>query len=155
LLGVVHDRLIASGQRLYWIGLNEAGQGRVQYVWPEGNQRLGYGRGVLAGGHVYWPTRNDIYVFQAASAQQERVIHLRPRGTGGGNLFFAAGRLLVAGPAELVALNVEGRAPPPNYRDVAHGGAGRESPHLVKPGKALCSKPTTSNPCNNSAKPTG
>jgi outer membrane protein assembly factor BamB len=218
LLGVAHDRLIASGQRLYWIGLKEAGQGRVQYVWPEGDQGLGYGRGIIAGGRVYWPTRDDIYVFQATSAQQERVIHLRPRGTGGGNLLFAAGRLLVAGPAELVALNVEGRSPPSNYRDVAQTDAGQGlaiadlaaahdpaaasgrnvilsaakdlgCPHrdeilrcaqndktlhpsgmqpfsfgtgraqgfqpLAKPGKALCSNPATSNPCDNSAKPTG
>jgi outer membrane protein assembly factor BamB len=106
LLGVAHDRLIASGDRLYWIGLKDAGQGRVLHIWPEGNQRLGYGRGILAGGSVYWPTRREIYVFNAKTAQQEKVINLPPRGIGGGNLLFAAGRLLVAGPTELVALNV-------------------------------------------------
>jgi outer membrane protein assembly factor BamB len=119
LLGVAHDRLIAAGDRLYWIGLSGAAQGKVLHVWPDGKGRLGYGRGILAGGSVYWPTRREILVFDAKTGQPQHVISLLPRGVGGGNLLFAAGRLLLAGPTELVALNVRMQGPPQKFKSVA------------------------------------
>ena len=97
------------------------------HVWPEGNQGLGYGRGILAGGSVYWPARHEIFVFNEKTALPERVINLLPRGVGGGNLLFAAGRLLLAGPDELVALNVRGQSPPVSRPNVGWGD--RSEPH--------------------------
>lgn len=105
LLGATDDWLIASGHRLYWINLKPAGQGRVERVWPEGNERLGYGRGLLAGGRVVWPARGKIYRFNLKTGQPEKIIDLAPLGVAGGNLVAAGERLLVATPHELVGLD--------------------------------------------------
>ncbi len=104
LLGVANDSLIASGNRLYWIGLKESEQGRVKHVWPDGAAKLGYGRGLLAGGCVLWPTREKIYVFDQATGRPKKAVDLTPRGASGGNLLVAGGRLLIATPQELIAL---------------------------------------------------
>jgi outer membrane protein assembly factor BamB len=104
LLGVSGDHLIASGRRLYWISLKEGEQGRVTHHWPDGNEKLGYGRGLLAGDCVLWPTRDKIYIFDQVKRQLKKEIPLTPRGTGGGNLLVAAGRMFLATANELVAL---------------------------------------------------
>jgi len=57
LLGVSSGMLLATGKSIWWFN---AVTGRAEYAWPEpGNRNTprGYGRGVLAGGMVYWPTR--------------------------------------------------------------------------------------------------
>ncbi len=105
LLGVAGDSLIASGGKLYWIGLKEPGQGRVKHVWPEGPEKLGYGRGVLAGDCVLWPTREKIYVFDQSTGRMKREIALAPRGVTGGNLLVTDGHLLIATGTELIALD--------------------------------------------------
>jgi len=104
LLGVSGDWLIASGRRLFWISLKEPEQGRVRHVWPDGAASLGYGRGVLAGDCVLWPTREKIYRFVQATGRLEKAFDLPPRGCVGGNLLAARGRLLIATPDELVAI---------------------------------------------------
>lgn len=104
LLGVAGDWLIASGHRIYWISLKEQDQGRVKHVWPDSQERLGYGRGVLAGGSVWWPTRDRVYLFDQLSAQPKKVLLLEPRGASGGNLLVAPERLLIATHKELIAL---------------------------------------------------
>jgi hypothetical protein len=104
LLGVADDTLIASGHRLYWIQLAEPGQGRVRRIWPEGSEKLGYGRGLLCGGSVYWPTRSKIYRLDVKTALPVQVIDLAPRNLTGGNLLLCGGQLLIATPTELVAL---------------------------------------------------
>jgi outer membrane protein assembly factor BamB len=104
LLGVSHDCLIASGSRLYWINLKESEQGRLKHVWPDGAAKPGYGRGLLAGDCVLWPTREKIYQFDQASGRLQKAIDLNGRGIRGGNLLVAGGRLLIAAPDELVAL---------------------------------------------------
>ena len=111
LLGVAGDRLIAGGHRLYWIGLEGADQGRVKHVWPDGHEKLGHGRGVLAGNLVYWPTREQIYVFDQHTAQLKKQISLVPRGVTGGNLLMAEGQLLIATGDELIALAEQPAAP--------------------------------------------
>jgi outer membrane protein assembly factor BamB len=105
LLGATDDWLIAAGHRLYWINLKPAAQGRVERVWPQGNERLGYGRGVLADGRVYWPVRGKILRFNLRTGEPEKTIDLAPLGVPGGNLVAAGGRLLVATPHELVGLD--------------------------------------------------
>lgn len=104
LLGASGDWLIASGKRLYWISLKGPDQGRVRHVWPDGTASLGYGRGVLAGDCVLWPTREKIYRFAQATGRLEKVFDLPPRGCVGGNLAVAGDHLLIATPDELIAL---------------------------------------------------
>jgi len=111
LLGVAGDTLIASGYRLYWISLKPGEQGKVKHVWPEGEEKLGQGRGVLAGNSVLWPTANKIYVFDQASGRLIKDIALAPRRATGGNLLVAGGRLLIATDRELIALGPTARPP--------------------------------------------
>jgi cellulose synthase operon protein C len=119
LLGVAGDQLIASGRKLYWIGLKDANRGRVTHVWPDGQEKPGYGRGLLAGDSVLWPVRDKIFVFDQATAQPKKTIELAPIGAGGGNLLVADGRLLVATGTELIALGRQGRGAKDGDREVA------------------------------------
>jgi len=104
LLGVAGEQLIASGGKLYWIALRGAERGRVRHLWPDGPDRPGYGRGLLAGQDVLFPTREKVYVFDQQTAQARKVIDLMAQGAMGGNLVAAGERLLIAGSRELVAL---------------------------------------------------
>ena len=110
LLGVSGDNLIATGHKVYWISRADEDAGRVKHVWPSGDDKLGYGRGVLAGDFVYWPTRDKVYVFEHATGRLRREVPLLPRGIRGGNLLVADGRLLVAGANELIGLDQQGGA---------------------------------------------
>jgi hypothetical protein len=112
LLGVANERLIASGHRLYWIGLRGEEAGQVIRMVPDSHEKLGYGRGILAGDYVWWPTRERVYVFDQTTGMQENLIHLASRGLRGGNLVIASGKLLIAGPDELMALGQPDKAPP-------------------------------------------
>ena len=103
LLGVAGDRLIASGYRLYWIGMGPAEAGTVRHVWPDGAEKLGYGRGVLSGDSVLWPTREAVYVFKSTTGRLLKTINLKSRGATGGNVLVADGRLVVATSNELIA----------------------------------------------------
>ncbi|NUQ61701.1 MAG: PQQ-like beta-propeller repeat protein [Pirellulales bacterium] len=111
LLGVAGDKLIACGEKLYWIGTDAEEQGQVKHVWPDGNEKLGHGRGLLAANLVYWPTREQIYVFDQTTAQLKKQIPLIPRGVTGGNLFIAGDCLVIATANQLIALT-ESPAPP-------------------------------------------
>ena len=108
LLGVSGDCLIASGHKLYWIDTAGPRAGNIAHVWPEGADKLGYGRGVLAGDYVLWPTREKIYVFHQQTARLKKEIELAPLGVHGGNLLVADGRLLIATPGELIELGTNG-----------------------------------------------
>ncbi len=109
LLGVAGEILIASGKRLYWIetgsGGNSGAGGKLKALWPRANSGPGFGRGLLAGPHVYWPTREKIYVFDQKSAQLVKSIELGPKKASGGNLIVAQGRLLIATAKELIAFD--------------------------------------------------
>jgi outer membrane protein assembly factor BamB len=119
LLGAAGDVLLASGDRLYWI---DARTGQLLTQFPPGSlgsaeQALpsphGFGRGILAGSHVWWPTREAIYVFDQVPAATDfgwqpklvREIPLTPRGVTGGNLVLADGILLIATGDRLVAFD--------------------------------------------------
>ena len=109
LLGVGSERLIASGDRIYWIDIRD---GQISTSFPAQVEEglRGYGRGLLAGGSVYWPTRDKIYVFaQDGSRQVRQPIDLAPLGLTGGNLVLAEDVLLIAAANELVAFNPFGR----------------------------------------------
>lgn len=110
LLGFRGNSLICSGDYLYWLDL-QTGVVQVQYpaAVPEGPMLAapsprGLGRGILAGDHVYWPTRENILVFHQAPRKTEggyapqgvKEIPLFPRGAVGGNLVIAEGKLFLA-----------------------------------------------------------
>jgi outer membrane protein assembly factor BamB len=119
LLGVAGDHLIASGYRLYWIGLGPEDAGRVKRVVPDSHEKLGYGRGILAGDCVYWPTRETIYVLDQRTGRQKKEIPLAPRGVRSGNLVIGGGKLLIAGTDELVALGAQRELPEDNRERLA------------------------------------
>lgn len=110
LLGVASGRLLAAGDRLWWIDLAD---GRVTYHWPDGSQPRGFGRGLIAGNQALWPTRDDLFIFDAATAQPLRDVSFRiPDGDlTGGNLVPAPGKLLIATADELVALDAQAASP--------------------------------------------
>jgi cellulose synthase operon protein C len=107
LLGVGQGNLIASGERLYWL---DAATGRPVGQYPPPDEPLGpetprgFGRGVLAGDAVYWPTQGAIFVFDQTTQRTPRgwqpvgkdVIELASRGAEGGNLIPAGSVLLIA-----------------------------------------------------------
>lgn len=124
LLGAHGDQLVASGDRLYWIDVNT---GHVLTQFPGGSGTAaglaapsprGLGRGTLAGEHVWFPTRNSIFVFDIQPATTDfgfqprlvREIPLAPRGVTGGNLVLAHGVLLIATGDRLVAFDELGPA---------------------------------------------
>jgi outer membrane protein assembly factor BamB len=113
LLGTAGDWLVAGGGRLYWISLKDEDRGRVKHVWPDGPERPGYGRGVLAGQSVLWPTRDKLYIFDQQTARLRKVVDLAARGASGGNLLVAGGQLLIATESELIALDLKGGSTQP------------------------------------------
>jgi outer membrane protein assembly factor BamB len=120
LLGVVNGNLIATGNRLTAV---DARSGHVKFVWPDSSTAgiRGFGRGVVAGHEVFWPTRDRIYVFDAVTGQQTRKpIDVVAYTTSGGNLVAADGYLLLAAHDKLMALG--SLKAPPTDKD---GGAKR------------------------------
>jgi hypothetical protein len=115
LLGIAQDRLIASGDYLYWFDAF-TGQYHGQFPPPSKDapgyalpSPTGQGRGVLAGNLVYWPTRERILVFEQLT-QADGVFHvpvarepidLVGRKARGGNLLVAGDRFIIAGAREL------------------------------------------------------
>jgi hypothetical protein len=109
LLGAGPRYLLASGDRIYWI---DRSTGSVHARFPERIEAdlRGYGRGVLVGEHLLWPTRDRIYVLSQDEARSVRQpIELAPIGMTGGNLVPAGDVLLVAGADRLAAYNPWGR----------------------------------------------
>jgi outer membrane protein assembly factor BamB len=99
LLGVGEGNLIASGDHLWWI---DAVTGKISGHWPDQSPH-GYGRGILAGDKIFWPTRDMLYVFRQAVPPGGRVTLARDpipladaRKAGGGNLLISRGVLLIA-----------------------------------------------------------
>jgi outer membrane protein assembly factor BamB len=111
LLGVGGGQLLASGDRLWWIN---AENGKITHVWPEQGSPRGFGRGLLAGDKVYWPTRDTINVFDQRSGAAVGLIELRKRmpdgqDAMGGNLIAGAGHIIIATPTELLGFTPFGR----------------------------------------------
>ncbi len=113
LLGVRGNYLIASGYRLYWINVSGPRAGNIAYVWPQGSDRLGFGRGLLTESRVWWPTRDKLFCFDSQTAQLKKEFELGPRGVRGGNLLEVNGRLLIVGSGGLVMLGTHGRIKKP------------------------------------------
>jgi hypothetical protein len=117
LLGVVDGNLIASGNRLAAV---DGRTGRVQFVWPESETAgiRGFGRGMIAGSEVFWPSRDKIYVVDAKTGQQTRKpIDMIAYTKCGANLLAADGYLLLASHDELMALGPQ-KSPPTERNEV-------------------------------------
>lgn len=113
LIGAKNGILIASGDSLWGI---ELGTGRV--VWQVGYNDpigFGYGRGILAGDVVYWPTREEIFVVDQATGALRRRIPIWARdGEKGGNLILAGNYLVVAEPRRIAVYGSEAASPHPS-----------------------------------------
>jgi cellulose synthase operon protein C len=96
-LGVAKGRLIVTGDRVLLFDVRD---GKLAGVWPDSaNKSLeGYGRGLLAGDLIYWPTRAEIQVLdQRTGLKAGPPIKLREAyHTSGGNLAAGDGYLIVA-----------------------------------------------------------
>lgn len=115
LLGTVDGRVLISGHHLLWI---EGESGRVVARFPSKSPRghvgfgldstRGYGRGAIWRGIVFWPTRDQLFEFDAKLAPGNRIelrkIHqLRDWQSTGGNLCVGDGIMLIAGPQRIQA----------------------------------------------------
>ena len=113
LLGVSGDHLIASGNRLWWLNVYS---GNAVRTFPESELvgALGFGRGTLAGGEIFFPTRDRIYVFDAKTTQQtQEPIHLARLQTTSGNLLAIDDYLLIASGELLYGFRPPPRREPP------------------------------------------
>ncbi len=102
LLGVAQGKLVATGDRVLFFSIKT---GKLVHSWPDARQGFeGYGRGVLAGDKIYWPTRNEIHVLdQATGLRSEPPIKLQETyQQTGGNLAVGDGYLVVAQADKLV-----------------------------------------------------
>ncbi len=111
LLGAKNGVLIASGEGLWGLAL---ATGHV--LWHVGFKdpaSFGYGRGILAGDVVYWPTREEILVVEQATGTLRRRIPLLARdGEGGGNLLLAGDFLVVVQPQRITVFGPDAGSPP-------------------------------------------
>ncbi|HUY88531.1 MAG TPA: PQQ-binding-like beta-propeller repeat protein [Pirellulales bacterium] len=121
LLGVGGGNLLASGDKLWWID-TVTGKA-VRDPFPQQPPPKGFGRGVLAGDAVYWPTQSMIYVFDQKTGKAKSTIELSTRGTdiSGGNLLVNGDSLLIATSRELLSFS-----PHSGLRDGAPPEAARE-----------------------------
>ncbi len=111
LLGVHKNNLIIAGDRVFWLDTNT---GRTLAAFPpaptsDASSALpaprGYGRGVVSADRVYWPTQQEIFVFDADQSSgsmpsapriRERF-RLDTRGAEGGNLLLLDQGVVIAG----------------------------------------------------------
>ena len=115
-LGVAQGRLIATGDRVL---LFDVKNGKLLHSWPDsGHGFEGYGRGLLAGDKIYWPTRNEIHVLsQESGLRSEPPIRLQETfQESGGNLAVGDGYLIVAQERKLVVF-CQNRRLMQRYRD--------------------------------------
>jgi len=123
LIGVGGGNLIASGDRLWWLDVQT---GRIVGQFPDGGSTAeghgaasprGFGRGLLVGQTVYWPTRDRIYVFDQRTIDGRtprkvcQDINLTVHKASGGNLLMSQGGLLIATAEEVIALSESGERP--------------------------------------------
>jgi outer membrane protein assembly factor BamB len=115
-LGVLGDTLVASGDKLWGFDVSE---GKVRAVWPDSGPPRGFGRGVLMGDEVIWPTRQELYHFRLDRRvvrdpdtgrakeyfwwQNTRIDNLLQHSATGGNLVVAKDHLLIASSDTLYA----------------------------------------------------
>ncbi len=118
LLGVVGPHLIASGRRVWWLDIHtgQLSQRVAENPFPaaENPEPSGFGRGVLVGDYIYWPTRTDqveIYVLdQRGGSLVRQPMRLDLPGATMGNLLVARGYLLVTSSSRIYAFHTAGQS---------------------------------------------
>jgi outer membrane protein assembly factor BamB len=140
LLGTKDGVLIVSGRALWGLSL---ATGRP--VWPPvaftDPASFGFGRGILAGDVVYWPTREDIYVVEQATGVPRRRIPLLARyAESGGNLVLAGEHLVVAQSRRIVAFGPNGGPPLRKKQPLPATLTQRELPQRLAESKLTASK---------------
>jgi outer membrane protein assembly factor BamB len=122
LYGVVGGRLIFTDR--YRLQAVDAGTGTVVWQQPSVGKLPGIGRGLIAGPWVFWPTADPQLSWRAVSHADGDVRRLSAtdgpayyepttlRNLPAGNVAFADGCLVVAGPKELVAFVASARSLP-------------------------------------------
>ncbi|MBI1247166.1 PQQ-binding-like beta-propeller repeat protein [bacterium] len=107
LIGATDEDILVSGKQLFWVNLYS---GRIRAEFPHADRiekSRGFGRGVIAGDEVFWPTRDTIYRLKTKLGNDGKVIaaadplKLTNFGEEGGNLVMADGLLVVAAPRRL------------------------------------------------------
>lgn len=121
LLGAEDKYLAVSGDYLYWIDL-EIGQVVTQFpaALPMGPGlalpgKRGWGRGLLVGNRIAFPTQNAVYLFDISPKAVPplfeptlvETIDLRARMSGGGNMLLSHDRLVIATAEKLMAFEVK------------------------------------------------
>lgn len=105
LLGVAGRALYVSGDHLWCLNVMT---GRT--LWQFGHDDpagFGYGRGVVTGDQIYWPTRESLYTVDRVSGRAvQRYPLTEILGVNGGNVAVADQRLLIAGPNHLTAFRL-------------------------------------------------
>jgi outer membrane protein assembly factor BamB len=128
LLGVAKGRLVATGDRVL---LFDVRTGKLVATWPDsGKAPEVYGRGLLAGNRIYWPTKNEIQVLdQRSGLRADPPIKLMEvYRTTGGNLVAADGYLIVAQSDGLVVFCQNSRLIE-RYRDEIARAPDQAGPH--------------------------
>jgi outer membrane protein assembly factor BamB len=112
-LGVAGETLWASGDRLYAFDVRT---GRLRGRWPEAVKAdpRGFGRGVIVGDAVLWPTRHELFVFDAKPSGSARSLAERQPplvwsrlGAAAGNLAWSQGMLVVTTENEMIAFRLD------------------------------------------------
>jgi outer membrane protein assembly factor BamB/tetratricopeptide (TPR) repeat protein len=96
-LGIAYGNVIATGEQVWLIN---AKTGKRKNNWPNNTQYAGFGRGLLAGKYIYWPTKESIQVLDAETGERtsdQEPIDLKSLKLVGGNLAIGDGCLVIAG----------------------------------------------------------
>jgi hypothetical protein len=105
LLGVAGTRLLAGGNHLWSIDV-DTGTVRWRFGFDDADG-YGYGRGVIVGDQVVWPTHEEVFAVDLATGQMRRRLRLyESLGLSGGNIIAAGNRLLITGPDHLTAFEL-------------------------------------------------
>ena len=114
LLGIAAERIIACGDATYAFDLY-SGRRLARFPSASESSVRGYGRGLLAGNRIYWPTHRAIFVLDTHSLSPVRQpIDLAQMGVQAGNLVLVDHTLLIAGPQRMAAFQGSPiRASPP------------------------------------------
>ncbi len=105
LLGISGNNLFVSGDQLWSID-TRTGQTnwRFGYDDPAG---FGYGRGAVAGDHIFWPTHESLFTIDRFNGRAvERYPLTDVLGVSGGHIVIADDRLLISGPDHLTAFRL-------------------------------------------------
>jgi outer membrane protein assembly factor BamB/tetratricopeptide (TPR) repeat protein len=96
LLGFAKGGIALTGDHVW---LLDPDSGKVRATWPEVGAFDGYGRGLLAGDAIFWPTKTDIKVLDQTTGTpggHPPIRLLQQFGTSGGNLAIGDGYLAIA-----------------------------------------------------------